>query len=120
MSKSCRKNYNHRARPRAPGTTLDFNAVMKDYLKAPYERIICRTGSVSIQAGPAIYSTPRTLHGPYTHAEAGFPVGVVPVSWKPFKRNDTVYAYLPFKLVWQFIKLNGGFIAGELPHHVLL
>ena len=80
------------------------------------DRVVCRNGHVSIQAGYFAHSVPRTNPGPFTHVEAGFPVGYVPVSWRKFKDSSAdIYSYLPFPLVRQFIKLNGGFISGELP-----
>ena len=89
-----------------------------------YGRIVCADGaSVSIQAGAGIYSTPRDNRGPYTHIEAGFPSVEPPASWREYAEDpdaltDTVYAYMPYDCVDEFINVHGGLMEGvefELP-----
>ena len=89
-----------------------------------YERVVCADGaSVSIQAGSGIYSTPRDNEGPYTHVEAGFPSVEPPASWREYAENpndlcDTVYGYMPYDCVDEFINVHGGLVEGfefELP-----
>ena len=86
-----------------------------------YERIVCADGaSVSIQAGEGIYCTPRNNIGPYTHIEAGFPSVEPPASWLPHAEDvvnlcDTVYGYMPYERVDEFIEIHGGMVSGELP-----
>ena len=91
-----------------------------------YERVVCADGaSVSIQAGAGIYSTPRDNVGPYTHVEAGFPSVDPPPSWREYAEadgwmtpRDTVFAYMPYDCVDEFINVHGGLMEGfefELP-----
>lgn len=90
-----------------------------------YKRIVCRDGEdVSIQAGRHAYCTPRNDDGPYTHVEAGFPSVRPPESWREHIDGDdfdgdgatsTVYGYLPFAAVDEFIAAHGGMVSGELP-----
>ena len=94
-----------------------------------YDRVVCADGaSVSIQAGSGIYSTPRDNEGPYTHVEAGFPSVEPPASWREYAEDfrvddrltlcDTVYAYMPYDCVDEFINVHGGLMEGfefELP-----
>ena len=88
------------------------------------ERVVCADGaSVSIQAGVGVYSTPRDNEGPYTHVEAGFPSVEPPPSWREYAEdpNDlcgTVYGYMPYDCVDEFINIHGGlklFVWFELP-----
>ena len=89
-----------------------------------YDRVVCADGAaVSIQAGAGVYSTPRNNEGPYTHVEAGFPSVEPPPSWREYAEdpNDllgTVYGYLPYDCVDEFINVHGGLMEGfefELP-----
>ncbi len=91
-----------------------------------YERVVCADGaSVSIQAGAGVYSIPRDNVGPYTHVEAGFPSVDPPPSWREYAEADgwmtpcdTVYAYMPYDCVDEFINVHGGLMEGfefELP-----
>lgn len=94
------------------------------YERKQYEHIVCADGaSVSIQAGAGIYSTPRDNRGPYTHIEAGFPSVVPPASWLPYAEDvgnlcETVYGYMPYDCVDEFINIHGGMVSGELPPRV--
>jgi hypothetical protein len=86
-----------------------------------YQHIVCADGAtVSIQAGAGIYSTPRDNRGPYTHIEAGFPSVEPPASWREYAEDfdnliDSVYCYMPWDCVDEFINLHGGMVSGELP-----
>lgn len=83
-----------------------------------YPRIVCADGaSVSIQAGGYIYSTPRDNYGSYTHIEAGFPSVEPPASWREYAEDpdaltETVYAYMPWVCVDEFINVHGGLVEG--------
>ena len=83
-----------------------------------YDRVVCADGaSVSIQAGSGLYSTPRDNDGPYTHVEAGFPSVEPPASWREYVEDpndlcDTVYAYMPYDCVDEFINVHGGLMEG--------
>jgi len=86
-----------------------------------FRRIVCKDGaSVSVQAGRAIYCTPRNDQGPWTHLEAGFPSVAPPESWLEYMDGDgdpleQVYGYMPVACVQEFIDAHGGMIDGELP-----
>jgi hypothetical protein len=86
-----------------------------------YEHIVCADGAaVSIQAGLHVRSTPRNNRGPYTHIEAGFPSVEPPASWREYAEDgdnllDTVYGYMPYDCVDEFIDIHGGMVSGELP-----
>lgn len=87
-----------------------------------YQHIVCADGAtVSIQAGEHIYCTPRNNYGPYTHVEAGFPSVDPPASWHEYaddlegRWTNTVYGYLPWERVEEFIHVHGGMVSGELP-----
>jgi hypothetical protein len=85
------------------------------------ERIVCNDGAtVSVQAGQWHYSIPRSTSDFFTHVEAGFPTGYVPVSWRRYAENknnlnETIYPYLPIYLLDHFIMLHDGLASGELP-----
>lgn len=87
----------------------------------PLPRIVCADGAtVSVQANSYSYCTPRDNTGPYTHVEAGFPTGKIPVSWKKYAEdksdfNGTVYPYMPIYLVEKYINMHGGMTSGSLP-----
>lgn len=87
----------------------------------PSRRIRCVDGTtVSIQASRTHYATPRDNDGPYTHIEVGFPSVPPPASWmeyaeEPANPTGTVYGYMPFACVHEFIAAHGGIDAGELP-----
>ena len=89
-----------------------------------YERIVCADGAwVSVQAGQHAYCTPRDDRGPYTHIEAGFPSVDPPASWRAYAEDldnltQTVYGYMPYDCVDEFIAVHGGMVSGELPPRV--
>ena len=100
-------------------------------MKTHNPRIVCRDGfSISVQARETAYCTPRSVHGPYSHVECGYP-SEVPKSWR-FKEyseaaqfgkgypkdeeyTDTVYPYVPVHLVRHELDLHGGIVEGRLP-----
>jgi hypothetical protein len=98
--------------------SMDINGILE---RKMYERIVCADGaSVSIQAGEGTYCTPRNNIGPYTHIEAGFPSVEPPASWREYADDasdlcDTVYGYMPYECVNEFIEIHGGMVSGELP-----
>jgi hypothetical protein len=90
----------------------------------PASRIICKDGfSISVQAGPCIYCTPRfftyTLEKsemeilPYTTVELGFPSekpteDIMKYAEDPESPTESVYGYVPVDLVRKLIKYHGG------------
>ena len=78
-------------------------------------RLECIDGtSLSIQVSESHYCNPRKSDAfPYSSVEVGFPDIAPPDSWKPYceewdKPTDTVYGYVPIKLVEEFINDHGG------------
>jgi adenylosuccinate synthase len=73
--------------------------------------------SISIQAGEQLYCTPRENKSSwYEKVEMGFPSKKLPSVFDEYcdeldKPTDTVYAYVPFNLIAQYIYLNGGMYA---------
>jgi hypothetical protein len=76
-------------------------------------RIECADGfSMSVQAGEFLYSTPRENTGPWRAVEIGFPSEACP-ELMPFaedadKPTDTVYSYVPIRVVAYVIDRHGG------------
>ena len=77
-------------------------------------RLILQDGaSLSVQAGEALYCSPRDDKGPYTKVEVGFPSQKPPEAWKEFAENwdnptNTVYGYVPLSMVMLYIGAHGG------------
>jgi len=83
-------------------------------------RIVCRDGaSISVQAARYTYCTPRDDKGPYTHVEVGYPSHPFPEG-ADFKHDqdandqDTVFAYVPVEIVWEWITKHGGPVSDTL------
>ena len=102
---------------------------IKEFMKATYficfgmqktrPRIICRDGfSISVQAGTALYSTPREdlENGEYEAYEIGFPSQVeellVPFAEENYNFTEQVYPYVPTEIVEQVIEKHGGIYNG--------
>ena len=80
------------------------------------KRIECADGfNLSVQAGDALYSTPRDDRGPWTAVEVGYPSGR-PEPWDEWSKyaeeaadpTATVYGYVPFAMVEALIEAHGG------------
>ena len=87
-----------------------------DPMRAVVPRIKCASGlSLSVQAGPDMYSFPRTWEGPWVSVEVGFPSRFVP-ALKPYgedfteSENVVVYHNVPVSVVNRIIDQNGGII----------
>lgn len=86
-----------------------------------YARVVCADGAtVSIQAGRGMYSEPRDTAPAYSRVEAGMPSVVPPASWHSYAEDEddlthTVYGYLPWTCVDEFIAAHGGMVGGALP-----
>jgi hypothetical protein len=79
-------------------------------------RIECADGfTFSVQASEHHYSTPRADHGPYTHAEIGFPSQIEPTILRyaedPTKPCDTVYGWVPVDVIEAILESHGGIVA---------
>ena len=82
--------------------------------------VICKDGFVmSVQCGQTLYSSPRDVVKRYSEVEIGFPSAPEPLiaeyaeDWEVEGDDDprlcnTVYGYVPVKLVDQVLKKHGG------------
>lgn len=87
---------------------LTFKSAHLTYSVMP--RIVCADGTtLSVQAGSALYSTPRTDRGPYSAVEVGFPSSPPPSTWDEYSGGDSnIWAYVPIELVHFYIAGHGG------------
>ena len=89
--------------------------------------IVCADGfSMSVQVGPHLYSEPKKVAKRYSKVEIGYPSEREPlleeyVELSMFDENfvdytDTVYPYVPVKVVNQVLKKHGGIDLTETLH----
>ena len=80
-------------------------------------QIICSDGfSMSVQVGFSLYSTPKKVAKRYSNVEIGFPSDHEPLIEKWAENlfedspdfTDTVYPYVPVKVVDEVLKKHGG------------
>ena len=95
-----------------------------------FERVVCADGfSVSVQATQFNYCTPRDNAGPWSSVECGFPTSKDPIleKWaedpeaeicKESGLVQTVYGWVPSKVILEIIESHGGMVSGELPEMV--
>ena len=83
--------------------------------------VVCADGfSISIQAGDGSYCLPR-LDGArkYSELELGFPNRPCPFIFKWAENQEdyteSIYPYVPAKVVDAMIKGHGGIVSGECP-----
>lgn len=89
------------------------------YLKN-YERVVCADGfSISIQAGNGKYSVPRFEAGAYSQVELGFPNRPCPFIYEYAEDKEdyteSIYPYVPAKIVDAMIRGHGGIVSGQCP-----
>ena len=117
---------------------MKINKFIKDNLKVKYPaeeyssqqevmttsrlpHIVCADGfSMSVQVGYSLYSTPKKVAKRYSAVEIGFPSEPEELikewaEWIPFSEEDgepdytdTVYPYVPVKVVDKVLKKHGG------------
>lgn len=91
-----------------------------------HKRVECEDGfSMSVQASGFSYCTPRKdSQKAYSEVEIGFPSEVEPMlkeyaeQWTKGDRcnaTETVYGWVPARLVLDVIKKHGGMVGGALP-----
>ena len=86
-----------------------------------YEFVECKSGfSISIQAGKQNYCSPKSVSGPYFEVELGFPSAydslIIDYAEDPNNPTNTVYGYVPSRVVWELLSKHGGIISkGEIP-----
>jgi hypothetical protein len=85
-----------------------------EWYRAVLTHLICADGAhISVQAGDALYCTPRSNTGPWTHVEVGYPSVDPGPLWKDYGEDyehptQSVYAYVPVHLVQFFLAAHGG------------
>ena len=90
-------------------------------MRKNYERVVCADGfSISIQAGNGKYSVPRfdTSIG-YSQVELGFPNRPCPFIYEYAEDKEdyteSIYPYVPAKIVDALIRGHGGIVSGQCP-----
>ena len=80
-------------------------------------QIVCSDGfSMSVQVGSSLYSTPKKVAKRYSNVEIGYPSDHEPLIEKWAENffedtpdfTDTVYPYVPVKVVDEVLKKHGG------------
>ena len=104
-------------------TTLSEDPLMKHMMTSSrLPHIICGDGfSMSVQVGYSLYSTPKKIAKRYSAVEIGYPSDHEPLieKWAEFipfggeedkepDYTDTVYPYVPVKVVDELITFHGG------------
>ena len=89
-----------------------------------YAPIICEDGfRMSVQACSRKYCTPRNDEGPYHEVEIGFPSNMEPllIRYAEDKANptNTVYGWVPTRVLWEVITKHGGIKSGNLPPTIM-
>ena len=104
---------------------LSEDPLMKHMLTSTrLPKIICSDGfSMSVQVGSSLYSTPKKVAKRYSAVEIGFPSEDEPLIEKyaesyydpdvDFKYTETVYPYVPVKVVDKVLKKHGGIDLAE-------
>ena len=99
---------------------LSEDPLMKHMLTSTrLPKIICSDGfTMSVQVGSSLYSTPKKVAKRYSAVEIGFPSEDEPLIEKyaesyydpdvDFKYTETVYPYVPVKVVNKVLKKHGG------------
>ena len=99
---------------------LSEDPLMKHMLTSTrLPKIICSDGfTMSVQVGSSLYSTPKKVAKRYSAVEIGFPSEDEPLIEKyaesyydpdvDFKYTETVYPYVPVKIVNKVLKKHGG------------
>ena len=85
-----------------------------------FEMIKCADGfTMSVQAHRGAYCSPRSGVGPFTAVEVGFPNEpeelLMEFAESPSNPTDTVYGWVPAKVILEVVTKHGGMIGGELP-----
>ena len=85
-----------------------------------WETVQCADGfRMSVQANQRGYCHPRNNTGPWSEVEVGYPSAyehcLQPYAESPDRPTETVYGYVPNKLVRSIIEAHGGLVSGEVP-----
>ena len=99
---------------------LSEDPLMKHMLTSTrLPQIVCSDGfKMSVQVGSSLYSTPKKVAKRYSAVEIGFPSEDEPLIEKyaesyydpdvDFKYTETVYPYVPVRVVDKVLKKHGG------------
>ena len=99
---------------------LSEDPLMKHMLTSTrLPKIVCSDGfSMSVQVGSSLYYTPKKVAKRYSAVEIGFPSEDEPLIEKyaesyydpdvDFKYTETVYPYVPVRVVDKVLKKHGG------------
>ena len=103
---------------------MNADDIMKEMKR--YPRIVCADGfEFSAQANSTAYCSPRTGSADrYTEVEVGFPTAEEPMLMEfaedKDKPTDTVYPYVPVKVVTTLIAKHGGMVSdGDIPPGII-
>ena len=85
-----------------------------------FEMIKCADGfTMSVQAHKGAYCSPRSGVGPFTAVEVGFPNEpeelLMEFAESPSTPTDSIYGWVPAKVILEVVTKHGGMIGGELP-----
>ena len=89
------------------------------------ETVVCADGfTMSVQAHAGAYCIPKMTGAPvYREVEVGFPSIEEPMLMKwcdePQRPTDTVYGWVPVRVVTDVIAKHGGIVSGEVPRGVI-
>ena len=89
------------------------------------EKVVCADGfTMSVQAHAGAYCLPKMTDAPvYLKVEVGFPNIEEPLLMKwaeeADKPTDTVYGWVPVRVVTYVIAKHGGIVSGEVPRGVI-
>ena len=99
-------------------TNHNTNPLMMNHMLTPTRlpKIVCVDGfKMSVQVGSSLYSTPKKVAKRYSAVEIGFPSEHEPLIEEFAERmedeidyTDTVYPYVPVKIVDKVLKKHGG------------
>jgi hypothetical protein len=102
-------------------TTFSDDPLMKHIATSSrLPHIVCEDGfTMSVQVGYSLYSTPKKIAKRYSAVEIGYPSDHEPLieeyaEFTPFDEDekpdytDTVYPYVPVKIVDKVLKKHGG------------
>ena len=104
---------------------LSDDPLMKHMLTSTrLPKIVCSDGfTMSVQVGHSLYSTPKKVAKRYSAVEIGFPSEDEPLIEKyaesyydpdvDFKYTETVYPYVPVRVVDKVLKKHGGIDLAE-------
>jgi hypothetical protein len=89
------------------------------------EKVVCADGfEMSVQAHAGAYCIPKMTDAPvYREVEVGFPnrreILLLKYADDPNDLTETVYGWVPVRVVTNVIAKHGGIVTGEVPRGVI-